>query len=107
MGGASEVDVAGLRFQDATILWCFGDYGLYTKRWVVIGSIPDWDASPWPMPKFARHHDNPAMRYVSEYDDNLGLLSEALVQAKEAQDFPEDAQLGSGVAEKTLDKLFQ
>ncbi len=104
---ASEVDVAGLKLQDAALCCRFGDHGLHTQRWAVIGSIPDWDASPWPIPKFARRHDNPAMRYVTEYDDELNFLSESLVQASEAQDFPEDAQLGSGLVEIRLDKLLR
>ena len=106
VAGAGEVDIARLLPEDAVFRCRFGDHGLHTHRWPIIGSIPSWDTSPWPIPNFARRHDNPRMRYVTEYDDNLDLLSEAIVQVAATQDLPEDTQFGSGVVEIRLDKLL-
>src|SRR5664280_79974 len=45
---ASKLDIAHLRPQDAIFRSRFGDYGLHTQRWTVIGSISNWDPSHWP-----------------------------------------------------------
>lgn len=106
VSGANEVDVSGIRYQDAILRCRFGDHGLHTRRWIVIGSIPNWDTGQWRIPKFSRPHDNSGMRYVTEYDDSLNLMSEVVAPATETMDMPEDAQFGSGVVEVKLSKLL-
>ena len=46
------------------------------------------------------------MVYVTEYDDNLDVISEVVLPADEAKDMPEDIQLGSSVVEVKLAKLL-
>jgi hypothetical protein len=104
---ADEVDMANLRQQDAILRCRFGDYGLHTRRWIVIGSIPNWGAGQWQIPRFSRPHDNSGMRYVTEYDDDLNLMSEVVTPVAETTDMPEDAQFGSGIVEVKLNKLLQ
>lgn len=103
---ASEVNVARIKEKDAILRCRFGDHGLHTQRWIVIGSIPNWNAHPWRLPKFFRRHDNAGMRYVTEYDDDLNLLSETIAPVAATVDMPEDAQFGSGVVETKLGKLL-
>jgi Immunity protein 26 len=101
-----RVDAAKLVPETAILRCKFGDHGVVTGRWRVIGQIAPWDRHRWSLPPFARRHDNPALRYVSEYDDELNLRSERIVVADEAVGMPEDAQFGSAVVEAKLDALL-
>jgi len=58
------------------------------------------------MPPFFRRHDNPTLRYVTEYDDVFNVTSEMVVPAVEAEGLPEDSQLGSGIVESKLARLL-
>lgn len=106
MAETSAIDFSQLQMNDAVLLCRFGDHGLHTKRWPIIGSIPNWSEQTWPLPKFARRHDNPQLRYVTEYDDSLALRAEEILPAAETTYLPEDSQFGSGVVEVKLAKLL-
>jgi hypothetical protein len=103
---ATEVDIPRLRSEDAVLLCRFGDHGLHTQRWPVIGAIPNWSADQWRLPRFCRRHDNPELRYVTEYDDSLNVLNEVVLPSADTKNLPEDAQFGPGVVEVKLAKLL-
>lgn len=100
------VSVDSLRQESAVLRCKFGDFGLVTARWPVIGRIPKWEQNRWPLPLFARRHDEPTLRYVSDYDDALDLRSEKVLPLSESEFLPEDAQFGSAVVEAKLKKLL-
>ena len=101
------VDLQSLR-PEAGALYCkFGDHGLYTGRWRIIGQVPLWSRREWRLPLFSRRHDNDAVRYVTEYDDDLNVRTERIVSAVEARGLPEDAQFGSAVVEAKLERLLK
>lgn len=107
VAGAGEVDVTKLHFRDAVLVCKFGDHGFFKERWIVIGNIPDWNSHPWPLPRFYRTHDDPELCYVSEYDDNLNLMTETIEPMANvlAWGLPYDALLGSSIVENKLAKL--
>ena len=105
--GASDVNLSELRLKDALLICRFGDHGIHTKRWPVIGSIPNWANASWAVTKFSRGNDNPDLCYVTEYDDSLNGISERVLSAAEGKGLPDDAQYGSGVVEAKLAKLVQ
>ena len=107
VSGASEVDASKLELATAVLVCRFGDQGLYTKRWPVIGSIPNWDRVAWSVTRFVRRHDNPDLCYITEYDEALDVISEDVVSAFYGNGLPEDAQYGSGVVEAKLAKLLR
>jgi hypothetical protein len=107
VSGASEVDASGLRLERSALLCRFGDHGLHTKRWPVIGQMPNWADAPWSVTRFARRHDSPDLCYVTEYDESLNVISERVLPAAEGNALPDDAQYGSGVVEAKLAKLVQ
>lgn len=107
VNGASDVNPSELRLKTALLICRFGDHGLHTKRWPVIGSIPNWGSTPWSVTKFSRRHDNPDLCYVTEYDESLDAISERVLPAAEGKGLPEDAQYGSGVVEAKLAKIMQ
>jgi hypothetical protein len=73
----------------------------------VVGQVDAWDRSRWSLPPFARRHDDPSLRYVSEYDDALNLRLERILSAKDAADLPDDAQFGSAVVEAKLSRALR
>ncbi|MFN9357663.1 MAG: Imm26 family immunity protein [Phycisphaerae bacterium] len=92
--------------QTSPILVCrFGDYGIRTGRWLLVGPVRDWSDSEWPEPKFWRRHNDPRLCYVSQYDWELKLIAEAVRPMVDAASLPEDVQLGSGVVEAKLSSL--
>ena len=107
VNGASEVDASDLRLEKSALICRFGDHGLYTKRWPVIGQMPNWSDASWSVSRFARRHDNPDLCYVTEYDASLNALSERVLPAEEGQALPDDAQYGSGIVEAKLANIMQ
>lgn len=103
----SSVDASALRLEDARLVCCFGDHGIYKKRWPVIGVVPNWKSENWSVTKFVRGHDDPKLCYVTEYDESLNVVSESVLPAAAGEGLPEDAQYGSGVVEAKLAKLLQ
>lgn len=101
---------------EAVVCLRFGDLGLINGDWPIIGKVPNWDRSEWPMPDFVRrdplgkkawlvrYADDDPNRIVAEYptDYNTTLQSDSgygygaveieLTQrlATEAQDSPGD-----------------
>ena len=83
----------GLDPGKATLRLIFGDLGLMNGEWAVLGTVPDWDRSKWPMPDFVRRDplgkrkpvlvrrsDTDPMRVEAEYaiEDDSGLATDAL-----------------------------
>ena len=94
---------------EQAVLACkFGDYGLWHGIWIQIGRLRPWERSEWPLPPFARKHDDPNKMYLTEYDDTLNVLSERLIPREQARahTFLEDAQFGSGNVEFKLSRLL-
>ncbi|MEW9898391.1 Imm26 family immunity protein [Chitinivorax sp. PXF-14] len=107
VNSASDVNASELQLESAVLVCRFGDHGLHTKRWPMIGVIPSWGSAPWHVTKFSRRHDNPDLCYVTEYDESLNVISEVVLPAAEGKALPDEAQYGSGVVEAKLAKLLQ
>jgi hypothetical protein len=94
---------------DRAVLICrFGDHGLWHGSWLQVGQLSPWHRSEWPLPAFARKHDDPNLMYLTEYDDSLHVLSERLIFRDQALACTslEDSQLGSGIVESKLSQLL-
>jgi len=104
---AASVDFSSLT-PDRAILRCkFGDHGLHTGRWPVVGAIPEWNDDRWRLPRFFRPTDDRKNCYVTDYDDRLNIVSEVILPAGETRDMVENTQYGSGILEVRLGKLLQ
>jgi hypothetical protein len=101
------VPLHGLNPAKAILRVIFGDLGLINGKWPIIGRVPDWDRSEWPMPDFVRRDplgilkpvlvrycDTDPMRIEAEYpiDDDAGL--------------PTDSASGYGAVEIKLTTLL-
>ncbi len=106
VSGPFEVKASDLRLEGALLVCRFGDHGLYTGRWQVIDTVPNWSDAPWSVTRFVRRHDNSELCYVSKYDEALNAVSEQLRPAADGNGLPHDAQYGSGVVEEKLSRLL-
>jgi len=102
------LDIAALVPNRAALVCKFGDHGLHTGRWIVVGRIPSFDREIWTLPRFRRAHDSKQYVYVTEYDDSLNCRSETLIpsNAADLSSLPCEAQLGSGIVEHKLSELI-
>ncbi len=96
-------DIGQLLKSENLLMKCkFGDYGIYHRRWVAVGQIPDWDRRKWPLPEFFRPHDDKDLCFISNYDDEFNCVSEIIQPIEMGKNLPIDEQLGSNVVEKKL-----
>lgn len=92
-----------------SILMCrFGDHDLYTNKWPIVGKLSNWNRTVWSLPSFSRPHNDPSKIYITQYDDDLDLLSEnlAVKSSVEGMTLVADALLGSGIVEVRLNQLL-
>jgi hypothetical protein len=101
-------DLSRLDWRESILVARFGDHGLYTGRWKVVGHLENWRRENWPIPNFMREHDDPKLVYLTRYNDSLDAVSEEIISAdlSDRKRFPADAQYGSGVIEKLLSRFL-
>jgi Immunity protein 26 len=102
-------ELGGYQPGDAILLARFGDLGLLNGEWTLIGGLPGWSRSAWPMPPFARIDSiDKAIAYKTIYsDDDPGVdLSETVCDPTEAICYPQDSLSGYGAIEIRLTKLI-
>jgi hypothetical protein len=80
----------------------FGDRGILTGRWRVVGRVPDFVRAQWPVPVFCRSGE-----ILVHYDDQtLQVVSERRSSPEECRGLPEDGLEGSGFVEIKLTRLL-
>jgi len=85
----------------------FGDLGLISGKWSVIGTVPNWDRRMWPIPDFVRldplgRRKPVLVRYA---DDDLNRV-EYESEIESAVGFLPDVAAGYGAVELRLTKLL-
>jgi hypothetical protein len=82
----------------------FGDLGLISGEWPVVGSVPSWGRSKWPMPDFLRRDDLSKKAWLVRYCDD----DPNLIDVEHPTDFdskiPRDSLVGYGAVEIVLTK---
>lgn len=101
-------DLSRLNWNDSVLVARFGDHGLHTGRWKIVGHVENWRREEWPLPSFMREHDNPKLAYLTRYNDELEAVSEEIVSSEllDRKLLPVDSQYGSGVVEKLLSRIL-
>lgn len=82
-----------LETSDAILRVRFGDLGLIEGHWPIVGNVPNWKRSEWPMPDFVRrdplgklkpklvrYADDDPSQPIGEHpvDDDAGLATDSL-----------------------------
>lgn len=97
-------DVTGLTPASACLVAHFGHLGLKGGQWQVLGRLPDWDRSEWPMPVFHRYEELTG-RYIAVHydpDDPNARVREVQITAVEADRLPQAGLAGAGYIERKL-----
>lgn len=97
-----------LRPEQALWKYNFGDLSLLEGKWPIIGKLPDWERSEWPVPLFVRHDSLSGNAWVVEYDDDDPdqIISEMPVNFEDVRDLPRAGSAGAGAVEIVLTKLL-
>ena len=101
------VDVGGLTTADAVLVGRFGHLGLIQGKWPLLGRLPDWDRSKWPMPTFLRYEElcGRTFRVFYDDDDPNRVLREEQVIPGPSEQGPKDGLMGVGFVERALTRL--
>jgi immunity protein 26 of polymorphic toxin system len=101
-------EVQGLRPEAATVIRKFGHLGLRDGRWPIIGRLPGWTRSSWPMPAMIRYEEltGRTLRVHYDPDDPNRVLSEEVVLTGVAEQGPKDGLAGAGFMEIVLTSLL-
>jgi Immunity protein 26 len=103
--GESDMPFDSLDAADSVLRLLFGDLGLIKNEWPVIGSIPNWDRTKWPMIETIRRDAlgrlKPMLvRYAD--DDPSKVIAEEVLEND--RDLPTSGLAGSGFVEVVLSK---
>ena len=97
-------------FSADSSLWVnlFGDLGFLEHRWIILGTIKDWDRDAWPLLDFAHHEELTERSYRISYGGDLRNQSEqSLVGPEELVGLPEHGVAGAKFVELKLDSSFR
>jgi Immunity protein 26 len=85
----------------------FGDLGLVNGEWQVVGKVPNWSRSEWPVPDFVRRDPLGRLkpRLVRYSDDDPGHIDSEFVIDDDAG-LAADSMSGYGAVEIKLTKLL-
>jgi immunity protein 26 of polymorphic toxin system len=91
---------------DAVMVGRFGDLHLFDGKWQIIGQMPQWVRSQWPIPEFIKRDPLGMLPdQVVVYADDLS-LGQWERRAVIPDGLPEDCLMGAGAVEIRLEKLL-
>lgn len=101
-------DVGSLRADDAILIAVFGDLGIKTGNWPIIGVLPSWDRNAWPVPAFVRKDvvSGRVQKIVYADEDPSKVVSEVLSNEGEVKHLPRDGLWGAGAIEAYLSHVL-
>ncbi|MDA0351492.1 MAG: hypothetical protein O3A10_04670 [Chloroflexi bacterium] len=101
-------DVADLGRSDVICVRRFGDNGLITRKWLVLGLSPRWNEEEWPLPNFCRNPPllNKPYRVIYSPENLARPIHEFRIRKDECEELPPDSLAGSGAIEISLTQLL-
>lgn len=81
----------------------FGDLGLIKGEWPVVGQLPDWNRSEWPIPDFVRREDFTDRAWRVHYSDDDPSIIESECPTDFHSPLDDDSLYGYGAVEGELD----
>ena len=100
-----DIHLDRIKAEDSVLRLLFGDLGLIKKEWPIIGQIPNWDRTKWPMIETVRRDTlgrlKPVLvRYAD--DDPSKVVAEQVLEND--RDLPTAGLAGYGFVEAVLSK---
>jgi hypothetical protein len=102
-----HVHIDDLQPSHAILKLLFGDLGLINREWTVVGKMPNWDRSSWPMPDFARRDPTSGRSWIVRYSDVDPSRVIAEGPTDSVHNLSSDMLSGYGAVEIKLTKLLE
>jgi len=103
---AENAEITGLDPTNALLRVRFGDLGLISGEWMVLGQLCNWDRSKWPMPDFVRRDPLRKRAWLVRYSDNNPMCVESEHPTDFDSDLGTDSGYGYGAVETELTRLI-
>jgi hypothetical protein len=104
--GPNEVSLLDLDPTQPLIRLTFGDLGLNNGTWPIVGTVPDWDRTKWPMPNFVRRDPISQRAWLVEYSDQDPSVLIAEYPTEYDSPLLTDSTYGCGAVEIELTQLL-
>jgi hypothetical protein len=103
-----DFELGDLHPNDAVLRVRFGDLGLIRGEWKIIGQVPNWDRSKWPMPDFVRRDPFSKIAWLVRYSDTdpNKVVGEFPTTYDFVLELERDVGWGYGAVELKLTKLL-
>ena len=86
----------------------FGDLGLINGEWRILGKVPNWTRSRWPIPNLViRDSRGPGRHTVLSYSDTDPMRIEAEYPTDDDRGLLKNSLYGCGAIEITLNRLMR
>lgn len=97
-----------LSVYDAIMVEIFGDLGIISGEWPLLGRINEWDRAAWPIPEFGRFEELTGRAFKVSYDDENpnNVIREEQIDPGELAGLPQDGLSGAGAVERALTRLL-
>jgi hypothetical protein len=95
-----------LKPEGADLVARFGDLGLIKGTWPIIGTVPNWHRSKWPMPDFVRRELLTDRIWLVRFSDDDPVRIEKEVQIDSSLHLPAASLYGAEALEIELSKLL-
>jgi hypothetical protein len=100
-------EIPDLQERDAAKVMMIGDLSLYKREWPVIGKLPSWDRSKWPVPVFVRRSELSEKAWLVYYSDkDPNRIEKEVPTPYPSSEYPPDSMHGAGAAEIILTRLL-
>jgi hypothetical protein len=83
-----------------------GDLGLISGKWPIVGNLPYWDRTKWPMPDFVRREELSRKAWIVRRADTDPRQIDSEWPTDFASELPDDSLSGYGAVEIKLTKLL-
>jgi hypothetical protein len=103
---ASVAEFYQLTRDKSILVALFGDLGLVTGEWTIVGVAQTWDRNAWPIPAFVYFDPVNGKPRKRIYTEELQLPREEPCHLVEANRLPKDGLYGSGAIEIVLGRLI-
>lgn len=100
--------LGSLSVSDAVMVEMFGDLGILSGEWLLLGRINGWDRAAWPIPEFGRFEELTGRAFKVIYDDENPnrVIREEQIDASELAGLPQDGLSGAGAVERRLTRIL-
>ena len=101
--------LSDLSAADAVMVEMFGDLGIMSGKWLLLGRMNKWDRTEWPTPAFGRFEELTGRAFKVIYDDDNPnrVIREEQIDPSELAALPKDGLSGAGAVERMLTRLLR